>query len=169
MAIWKEQNSIRRDPSTPEVGIERDPESRMEALQRSDLPRRNMESTMKESVIADGLTIEGRIEGTGDLRIAGNFQGDVNVRGNLTIEAGAKLTGGVRANAVVIAGELQGNVEEAKRVELLETGVLDGNLKAESITVSAGSKMRGQMDFGWEKPSTGAQTPQLKVETGFDT
>jgi cytoskeletal protein CcmA (bactofilin family) len=169
MAIWKEQNSIRRDPATPEVGVERDPEPRADASQRFDSPRRNMDSTMKESVIANGLTIEGRIEGTGDLRIAGNFQGDVNVRGNLTIVAGAKLTGAVRANAVVIAGELQGNVDEAKRVELLETGVLDGNLKAESITVSAGSKMRGQMDFGWEKPAGSAQTPQLKVESGFDT
>ena len=169
MAIWKEQNSIRRDPSTPDVGVERETEPRADTSQRFDLPRRNMDSTMKESVIANGLTIEGRIEGTGDLRIAGNFQGDVNVRGNLTIEAGAKLTGAVRANAVVIAGELQGNVDEAKRVELLETGVLDGNLKAESITVSAGSKMRGQMDFGWEKAAGSAQTPQLKVESGLDT
>lgn len=129
-----------------------------------------MDQDMKESVIANGLTIEGRIEGTGDLRIAGNFQGDVNVRGNLTIEAGAKLTGAVRANAVVIAGELQGNVDEAKRVELLETGVLDGNLKADSITVSAGSRMRGQMDFGWGEVKGGStQAPQLKVESGLDT
>ena len=169
MAIWKEQNSIRRDPSAADSGVDRDVESRPEPSQRFDLPRRNMDQDTKESVIANGLTIEGRIEGTGDLRIAGNFQGDVNVRGNLTIEAGAKLTGAVRANAVVIAGELQGNVEEAKRVELLETGVLDGNLKADSITVSAGSRMRGQMDFGWEKQAAGAPAPQLKMESGLGT
>lgn len=169
MAIWKEQNSIRRDSSVSDTSVDRDAESRPDLSQRFDLPRRNTDQDMKESLIATGLTIEGRIEGTGDLRIAGNFQGDVNVRGNLTIEAGAKLTGSVRANAVVIAGELQGNVDEAKRVELLETGVLDGNLKADSITVSAGSRMRGQMDFGWEKAAGGAQTPQLKVESGLDT
>ena len=169
MAIWKEQNSIRRDPPVSDSAVDRDAESRADLSQRFDLPRRNMDQDMKESVIANGLTIEGRIEGTGDLRIAGNFQGDVNVRGNLTIEAGAKLTGAVRANAVVIAGELQGNVDEAKRVELLETGVLDGNLKADSITVSAGSKMRGQMDFGWEKQGGSSAQPQLKVESGLDT
>lgn len=169
MAIWKDQNSLRRDPATLDSGVDRDTESRPESSQRFDLPRRNMDQDMNQSVIANGLTIEGRIEGTGDLRIAGNFQGDVNVRGNLTIEAGAKLTGAVRANAVVIAGELQGNVDEAKRVELLETGVLDGNLKADSITVSAGSKMRGQMDFGWEKQGGGAPAPQLKMESGLDT
>lgn len=170
MAIWKEQNSLRRDPSASDPVVDRDAESRADLSQRFDPPRRNMDQDMKESVIANGLTIEGRIEGTGDLRIAGNFQGDVNVRGNLTIEAGAKLTGAVRANAVVIAGELQGNVDEAKRVELLETGVLDGNLKADSITVSAGSRMRGQMDFGWGEVKGGStQAPQLKVESGLDT
>lgn len=170
MAIWKEQSSVRRDPSTTDTGVDRDAESRPDPSQRFDLPRRNMDQDMNQSVIANGLTIEGRIEGTGDLRIAGNFQGDVNVRGNLTIEAGAKLTGAVRANAVVIAGELQGNVDEAKRVELLETGVLDGNLKADSITVSAGSRMRGQMDFGWaEKQSGAAAAPALKMESGLGT
>ena len=31
----------------------------------------------KESIIAADLTIEGKIEGTGDVRIAGRFKGDV--------------------------------------------------------------------------------------------
>lgn len=106
---------------------------------------------MKESVISSGLTIEGKIEGAGHVRIAGRFQGDVHVQGNLTIEAGAKLTGGVRANTVVIGGELEGNIESATRVELLESGILNGNLKAGSLTVAAGSKMRGQVEFGWDE------------------
>ena len=85
------------------------------------------------------------------MRIAGQFKGDVNVEGDLTIESGAKLTGGVRASKITIAGELEGNVEKAQRVELLETGVLTGDLKAGSFTVAAGSRMRGQVEFGWER------------------
>jgi cytoskeletal protein CcmA (bactofilin family) len=38
-------------------------------------------------------------------------------------------------------------------VELLATGVLNGNLTAGSLTVAAGSKMRGQVEFGWEERS----------------
>jgi hypothetical protein len=64
----------------------------------------------KESLIAADLTIEGKIEGGGSVRIAGKFKGDVNVQGDLTIEAGAKLIGSVRADKVVISGELEGNV-----------------------------------------------------------
>jgi cytoskeletal protein CcmA (bactofilin family) len=89
------------------------------------------------------------------VRIAGRFKGDVNVQGDLTIEAGAKLTGGVRAKRVVIAGELEGNIELADRVELLDGGVLIGDVKAGSLTVAAGSRMRGQADFGWEDKAAG--------------
>ena len=85
------------------------------------------------------------------MRIAGQFKGDVNVEGDLTIEKGAKLTGGVRAAKVTIAGELEGNIEAAQRVDLLESGVLAGDVKANSFTVAAGSRMRGQVEFGWEE------------------
>ena len=70
----------------------------------------------KESLIAADLTIEGKIEGSGHVRIAGKFKGDVNVQGNLRIENGAKLNGGVKAKQVVVAGELEGNIDSAAKV-----------------------------------------------------
>ena len=89
------------------------------------------------------------------MRIAGRFKGDVHVDGNVTIEVGAHVNGQVRAKTVVVAGELQGNIDGASRVELLDTGVLSGDVKAGSLTVAAGSRMRGQAEFGWEeKPSS---------------
>jgi cytoskeletal protein CcmA (bactofilin family) len=106
---------------------------------------------MKESVIASDLTIEGKIVGSGHVRIAGRFKGDVQVDGNLTIDSGATVDGQVRAQTVVVGGELKGNIENAKRVELLEGGVISGDVKAGSLTVAAGSRMRGQVEFGWEE------------------
>ncbi|HEX3928642.1 MAG TPA: polymer-forming cytoskeletal protein [Gemmatimonadales bacterium] len=117
----------------------------------TDVPRRTTERELKESVIAADLTFEGKIEGAGHVRIAGRFKGDVNVQGHLTIEVGAKVTGGVRAAAVIVGGELEGNIDAAARVELLETGILNGDLKAGSLTVAAGSRMRGHAEFGWEE------------------
>lgn len=111
------------------------------------------DASMKESIIAAGLVIEGKIEGAGHVRIAGDFKGDVNVQGNLTIETGAHLTGGVKADTVIIGGQLDGNIDAASRVELLQTGVLNGELKAGSLTVAAGSRMRGKAEFGWDEKS----------------
>ena len=84
------------------------------------------------------------------MRIAGKFKGDVSVQGDLTVEAGAKLTGSVRANKVTIAGELEGNVEQATNVDLLQSAVVVGDIKSGSLTVAAGARMRGQAEFGWD-------------------
>jgi cytoskeletal protein CcmA (bactofilin family) len=108
-------------------------------------------SDMKESLIAAGLAIEGKIVGNGHVRVAGKFKGDVQVEGNLHIDSGAKVEGQVRALEVIVTGELQGNIESARRVELQQGGVINGDVKAGSLTVAAGSKMRGAVEFGWEE------------------
>ena len=41
-------------------------------------------------------------------------------------------------------------IESAKRVDVLEGGVIVGDVKAGSITVAAGSRMRGHVEFGWD-------------------
>lgn len=104
---------------------------------------------VKESLIAADLTIEGKIEGSGHVRIAGRFKGDVNVKGDLTVERGAKLNGGVRAEKVIVAGELEGNIESAERVELLDSSALSGDVKAGTLTVAAGARIRGHVECGW--------------------
>jgi len=105
---------------------------------------------VKESHISADLMIEGKIVGSGHIRIAGRFKGDVQVDGNVSLESGARLEGHVKASVVSVAGELLGNIENAKRVELLETGVINGDVKAGQLTVAAGSRMRGQVEFGYE-------------------
>lgn len=127
-------------------------------------PSRASVSDQKETLIAANLTIEGKIQGAGHVRVAGQFKGDVNVEGNLTIEQGAKVVGAVRAQTVTIAGELEGNVDAASRVELLASGILNGDLKAGSLTVAAGSRMRGQAEFGWDENKSGQAA--RKTETG---
>lgn len=109
---------------------------------------------VQDSVIAANLNIEGKIEGSGNVRMAGRFKGDVRIDGNFNIEPGAQLTGQVLAAVVIVGGELQGNIESAKRVDVLDGGIIVGDVKAGSITVAAGSRMRGHVEFGWgeEKP-----------------
>jgi cytoskeletal protein CcmA (bactofilin family) len=101
-------------------------------------------------VLAAGLTIEGKIEGNGNVRVAGTFKGNVTLKGELAIEPGAKVEGEVRADAVLVGGEVRGQIAASSRVELRDSGVLVGDLKAGSLTVAAGSKMRGNVEFGWK-------------------
>lgn len=149
MALWKEPAAPKRDSAllTPEPLASRDESPNGKPAPSWD---RRAAGDLKESLIGAALTIEGKIEGAGHVRIAGRFKGDVHVEGNLTIEQGAKVNGGIRAGSVVIAGELEGNVLGAATVELLASGVLNGDVKAGSLTVAAGSRMRGRVEFGWD-------------------
>jgi cytoskeletal protein CcmA (bactofilin family) len=105
---------------------------------------------MKESLIAAGLSIEGKIVGNGHVRVAGKFKGDIQVEGNLHIDSGARVEGMVRANEVIVSGELQGNIEGAKRVDLQQGGTITGDVKAGSLSVASGSRMRGAVEFGFD-------------------
>jgi cytoskeletal protein CcmA (bactofilin family) len=154
MALWKEPNAPTSPTPPPmpsgtppprETPMSATPPTNVDAQRRP----QGLRGDPKESLIAADLTIEGKIEGSGHVRIAGSFKGDVNVQGNLTIESGARVTGQVRAATVIVAGELHGNIEAAVRVELQETGMVVGDVKAGSLTVAAGSRMRGQVEFGW--------------------
>lgn len=152
MALWKDQYG--RDQGGADKDAAKEVERPAATIVNYEAAKQPAaRGDAKESLIAADLTIEGKIEGNGHVRIAGNFKGDVNVQGNLTIESGAKVTGEVRANTVIVGGELEGNIHAAARVELLQTGVLNGDLKAGSLTVAAGSKMRGRAEFGWDDKS----------------
>ena len=53
----------------------------------------------------------------------------------------------------MLKGKVEGNIHATSRVQLLESGVLIGDLKASSLTVAAaGSSMRGKVEFGSGKP-----------------
>jgi cytoskeletal protein CcmA (bactofilin family) len=162
MALWKDSPTGTSPAATNAPGITptphhpREPEKTNVASLTSETPRRpapapaQRAAEQRESHISSDLTIEGKIVGSGHIRIAGRFKGDVQVDGNVSLEAGARLEGHVKANVVSVGGELIGNIENAKRVELLETGVINGDVKAGSLTVAAGSRMRGQVEFGYE-------------------
>lgn len=154
MALWKDIAA--KEPASAETPEATPPRSRPEPVQApAESPRARQE--MKESVIASGLTFEGKIEGSGHVRISGRFKGDVQVDGTLTLEPGAHLSGAVRAGAVVVGGELEGNIESAQRVELQQTGVINGDVAAGSLSVAAGARMRGRAEFGWNE--TGSPRP----------
>jgi len=142
MSIWKEP--------APNEEAEK---AVHEPVPQNPIPAR-VESVPKarhESVLGRGVTIDGKIEGDGDLRIGGNIKGDIQIKGDLNIEKGARVAAKVHAENVNIGGDLEGNVVASSQVRLLDSAQLVGDLKAKTLTVAAGSRMRGHVEFGWNE------------------
>ena len=144
MALWKEYQ--RKEHMLVETD---QPEGAMSTSE----PRRRAEerSNTTESFIGAGLTIEGKIQGAGHLRLAGRFEGNVQVQGDLNIEPGAHISGELRADTIRVGGEIHGNIHASSQVQLMPSGTLIGDLTAGSLTVAAGSRMRGKVEFGWDE------------------
>jgi cytoskeletal protein CcmA (bactofilin family) len=162
MAIWKDivakdsqPDSAPAAPAAPAPAVRPRPEP-VPGPAASQAPS-GARRELKESIIASGLTFEGKIEGSGHVRISGRFKGDVHVDGTLSVEAGAHLAGAVRAASVVVAGEIEGNIEGAQRVELHQSAVVNGDINAGSLSVAEGARMRGRSEFGWSE--SGATKP----------
>lgn len=154
MALWKD--SMASGSSVTGAGTSgspppRDTTSGNVAPLSADIPRRAARAAGGESVLAAGLTLEGKISGSGSVRVAGRFKGDVQIDGTLTLDTGARLEGQVKAGAVSVSGELVGNIIDAKQVDLLQGGRVEGDVKAGSFTVAPGARMRGKVEFGWEE------------------
>src|SRR5439155_26092809 len=101
--------------------------------------------------------------------IAGKLKGDVQIKGILNIEEGDHLAAKINAETVSIGGELEGDVVANAVVELLESGQVIGDVKAKILTVAAGSRMRGNVEFGWTDSDSAKLTSvrsQEKAKTG---
>ncbi|MBK8618360.1 MAG: polymer-forming cytoskeletal protein [Anaerolineales bacterium] len=67
------------------------------------------------SVLGSGVIWHGSINGSGGVRIEGAFEGDIAMRGMLVVgETGRVTCQNVRANTVIVAGAVRGNITTQK-------------------------------------------------------
>jgi cytoskeletal protein CcmA (bactofilin family) len=102
-----------------------------------------------ESVVGQGLVIEGKVEGNGSIRLLGRLKGHVAVSGDVTVDPDGSVEGEVRADRVRIAGHAEATIVAQSAIELARSASLVGDVKAPTVQVTAGAKMRGSVDSGW--------------------
>ena len=101
-----------------------------------------------ESVVGHGLVIEGKVEGNGSIRLLGRLKGQVFVTGEVIVDPDGTVEGEVRADRVRIAGRAEAIIVAHSGIELAGSASLVGDVKAPTIQVSAGARIRGSVDSG---------------------
>jgi cytoskeletal protein CcmA (bactofilin family) len=129
--------------------------------EREPAPMRFLESGAPTGVLSAGLAFKGEVSGEGDLVIAGNFEGEINVTGTVRVGEEAEVEANISAAMIVIAGVVRGNVSANTHVEMLPTGTLTGTVRSGSLVAAEGASLRGEV---WvERPSRSA----APSESGF--
>jgi cytoskeletal protein CcmA (bactofilin family) len=97
------------------------------------------------SVLGPGIIWQGNLRGSGGVRIEGAFEGDIVLRGLVVIgETGRVTCENIRANTVIIAGSVRGNIS-AEKVEIRSTGRVWGDVITVAFSTEEGAFLRGQV------------------------
>lgn len=99
------------------------------------------------SVLGQGINWQGGLRGSGGVRIEGNFEGEIGLRGILVIgESGRVTCPELRATTVVVAGSVNGNIT-AEKLDIRATGRVWGNVHCVAFTTEEGAFLRGQVQM----------------------
>ena len=96
------------------------------------------------SVISKGSAFKGDITTEGGTRIDGSFEGSLIVKGPLVIGEHARIAANIIAEVVSVAGSVKGNIT-AKKVDIMRTGRIYGDLITGAFTTEEGGFLRGQV------------------------
>ena len=139
------------------------------------MARKNEYGDIKEAervntVLSDSTSFSGVMKFKTSLKINGQFKGEIISDGFLIIGEGAAVKANIKAESVIIAGEVKGNVEAKERLELLSTGKLYGNIKTKKLKMADGVIFEGKCemirpDLDKQIDKGGVSTrPQNKIE-----
>jgi len=98
--------------------------------------------------IGKSVVIKGELSGSEDLTIEGTVEGKIELRQNvLTIGPNAKIKAQVFAESVIVQGEVHGNITATEKVDLRESGSMDGDVVSPRVAISEGAHFRGSIDM----------------------
>jgi cytoskeletal protein CcmA (bactofilin family) len=100
-----------------------------------------------ETVFSNTTMFSGELNFETSLKIEGSFKGKIKSKGHLIVGENAKVRASIKANSIVIAGEVKGNVEAVERLELLPTGKLYGNIKTRKLKMADGVIFEGSCEM----------------------
>lgn len=105
---------------------------------------KNLTNLPIETVIAEGITIQGDILGEGAIRIDGKVEGNVQLSKGVILGEKAEIIGSVKSSEVIVFGKLNGNLE-CKDLYIKSTGKIDGNILVNAFAVDMGGKYNGNL------------------------
>ena len=109
--------------------------------------------------IGKSVVIKGELSGSEDLTIEGHVEGRIDLKGNvLTIGPNGKIKAEVFAKAVVVLGEVTGNVTASEKVDIRDNGSVDGDIASPRVAIAEGAHFRGSVDM--QRAGAAAAKPQ---------
>jgi cytoskeletal protein CcmA (bactofilin family) len=110
--------------------------------------------------IGKSVVIKGELNGSEDLTIEGHVEGTIQLKDHvLTIGPNGRIKAQVFAKAVIVLGEVTGNVTASDKVDIRDNGSVDGDIVSPRVAIAEGAHFRGRVDM---QRKAGTATPASK-------
>ncbi len=113
------------------------------------------------SIIGPDLVIMGNLVSNGQVQVDGEVQGDIHAS-HIVVGEGARITGGIVSEEVVIRGTVEGSIR-GRKVMLQAESKVEGDIYHKSLAIEQGAYFEGK-SRRLEDPLAGIQRPELPAE-----
>ena len=161
--MWKRDEAVRPASGQP-TGAPSPPTAAGTSASRPE-PAHHME---KDNVnIGKSVVIKGELNGSEDLTIEGHVEGTIQLRDHvLTIGPNGRIKAQVFAKAVIVQGEVTGNVTASDKVDIRDNGSVDGDIVSPRVAIAEGAHFRGSVDMQRKAGAPAAASAQKPAASG---
>ena len=143
LTMWKRDDGVK--PTSDVPSSNQSPQASMPATPQ---PGPRPQSGRDTVNIGKSVVIKGELTGSEDLTIEGQVEGKIELKDNvLTIGANGKIKAQVFAKALIVLGEVTGNVTASDKVEIRDGGSVDGDIVSPRVAIAEGAHFRGSVDM----------------------
>ena len=159
--MWKRDESVKPTgghPGVPAAAVV--PSYAPLAAPQPEIRRQNERDVVN---IGKSVVIKGELNGSEDLTIEGQVEGKIELKDHvLTIGPNGRIKAQVFAKAVIVLGEVHGNISASERVDIRDNGSVDGDIVSPRMAIAEGAHFRGSVDMQ-RKPGAPTQAqPQVQ-------
>lgn len=120
-----------------------------------------------ESILGKTIRIDGNVIIAQSIRIDGSLQGnllqDDGSKATIAIASGARIFGDIRADHIIIAGTVKGNIFSTGKIELLSNAQIEGDITYGEVGIEVGAKVTGKL-LQISSPGSAVETELLLTQ-----
>ncbi len=109
------------------------------------------------TILGPDASFKGELTFEKGMRLQGRFEGSINTPGRLHVSREAKMSADVEAGAIIVEGDVKGNLSANDRIELKSTARYEGDLRASKLVVDEGAVFSGHVTVGPEAVKGGTR------------
>ena len=116
------------------------------------------------TLLGKGVDFKGIIRFDGTIRIDGRVEGEIHTTGTLIVGEHAVIKGIISVGVLMNSGKINGAITATEKIQILNPGILVGDIRTPVIGIEEGSHFHGMCDMGahhWNNERTlSAVVPQ---------